>query len=221
VAFATSLVVASVVRGNRGWWTWGGAFVATTLHLVSIVPVLVGRILQEALPLPKRSRVVLWVVVIVILSAAAARLVTSLEVVVAMDRLANYASDAELGARRSLFEPANIRAVLVLSAVLMSPVALLQSRAYLLLVGMYAAHLGLRLGFYDFAILSGRLATSLGFVEIFLLPWAISVAIRSLWLRWLFGLCYLTVHTFATLTIQAPYLINDYLTPIHVSYPLR
>jgi hypothetical protein len=215
VAFATSVVVANMVRGSRAWRVLGGAFVAATLHLVSIIPILAGRVLQAALPAPKRVRVVLWVMLVVLLSAAAARLVTSLEVVVAMDRLAGYAADAELGAQRSLFEPANIRAALVLGAVLVAPVALLRSRAYLLLAGMYAAHLGLRLGFYDFAILSGRLAVSLGFVEVFLLPWLIRAAIRAHWLRWLLGLSYLAVHAFATLTIQAPYLIDDYFTPLH------
>lgn len=221
VAFATSVVVANVVHGSRAWRVLGGTFVATTLHLVSIIPILVGRVLQEALPAPRRARVVLWVMLVVVLSAMSARLVISLDVFAAMDRLALYASDAELGSERSLFEPANIRAALILGAVLSSPAALLRSRAYLLLAGMYAAHLGLRLGFYDFAILSGRLASSLGFVEIFILPWLIRVAVRTDWLRWLLGLSYLALHAFATLTLQAPYLIDDYFTPLHPNYTFR
>lgn len=215
VAFATSVVVANMERGNRVWRVVVGTFVATTMHLVSIIPTLIGQMLQKVLPTPRRVRVVLWVMLVVFLSGAAARLVTLLDVVVAMDRLADYAADAELGAQRSLFEPANIRAALILGAVMAAPTALLGSRTYLLLAGMYATHLGLRLGFYDFAILSGRLAVSLGFVEVYLLPLLIHAAIRSRGLRWFLGLTYLVVHAFATLTIQAPYLINDYFTPLH------
>ncbi len=218
VAFATSVVVTNIVSGSRAWRILGGAVVALTVHLVSIVPVLVGRILQALLPSPQRALVVLWAVIIVAVSAAAARLFTSLDLVVAMDRLAAYASDPELGAQRGFLEPAKIRAALVLSVAVIAPVVLLRSRPYLLLLGMYAAHFGLRLGFYDFAILSGRLATSLGFVEVFLLPLIIRTAIRANWLRWSLCLSYLAVHAFATLTIQAPYLLDDYFTPLHPDY---
>lgn len=215
VAFATSATVASLLQRSRVRRVLACAFLAATLHLVSIVPIFVGRMLQEILPEPKRFRVAMWAASIVVLTTVAARLVTSLDVFAALDRLAEYAADAELGAQRSLFEPANVRAALVLGMALIAPASLLNLRTYLLLVGIYAAHLGLRLGFYDFAILSGRLAISLGFVEIFLLPLLVRATIKSQWQRWLIGLSYLIAHAFATLTIQAPYLIDDYFTPIH------
>jgi hypothetical protein len=221
VALAVLVVVAGTVRGGLIWRAPLGAAASGMMHLVSIVPIITGAALAVIAPTRRRATTILWALSLAVASFAAARIATSLELVTLFDRLSHYASDAELGATRNIFEPANVRAALILLVLFAAPASLLSQRAFVVLLGMYSVHVGLRLGFLDFAILSGRLASALGFVEVFLLPLLLREAIRTRWLRSVLAASFFAVHISATLALQVPYLLEDYFRPLPAEYSPR
>lgn len=200
-----------------------GAGAASLIHMVAVIPLLGASLVRLTLPAPQQWRIVSWAVVLIAVSIVLAHAVSTLQVFGLFERLSIYAADEEYSSARGLFDLANVRAVLVLALFLSACTArsLARSRVFLLLLGLYAAHVGIRLGFIDFQILSGRLSTALGFAEVFLLPMTVHACIRPRALRMLLGAAYLFVHGFATLAVQAPFLIDDYFTPLHADYAAR
>jgi hypothetical protein len=192
---------------------------ALMLHITAAFSIASAVLTRLAMPRPTRRRIVLWLSLLILVMVILARAFMSLEVIAALGRLSVYAVDEEYSASRELWGPANIRAValLILFVAAASP-RLLRSRPYALMLGLYGAHVGIRLGFYDFAILSGRLSTSLSFVEIFMLPLLVRDRIRSVPGRQAIAWGYFLLHAIATLGTQVPYLIDDYLTPLHIHY---
>jgi hypothetical protein len=84
----------------------------------------------------------------------------------------------------------------------------------MIILGIYIAHLGIRIGFIDIAILSGRIGSALGFSEIFLLPMLIKDQINSRLWRVVLTAGYMLVHLSISLLIFTPYLIEDYFRPL-------
>ena len=215
-AFVLS-VVTLMARAPRPLWRFGlDSLLAVMLHVTSFLPLIVARLLRQWMPSPTRFRLLLWAVALIAATALAARFFMSFDVIASLGRLSIYAAEDEYNSERGLLASANLRAGLLLFLFLFAaPTSLLRSRVYVLLLGLYAVHLGIRLGFFDFLILSARLSTALGVVEILLLPMLVKASVRSAPLRAALALGYLVVHLAATLTIQAPYLIDDYFTPLH------
>lgn len=218
IAFALAMLTL-IPAGRLPLWKAAAALVAAAcMHATAVFLLLGARLLHPTTPKPTRLRLLLWCGVIIAFSALAARAFMQLDVISALGRLSVYAVDEEYSAERSLLAPANIRAALLLLLFLIAaPPVLLQTRLYRLMVGLFAASLGLRLGFYDFLILSARLASALGFVEVLLVPMLVRAAVQQKGLRIAIATAYLLVHAAATLTLQAPYLIDDYLTPSHAA----
>lgn len=220
MAFVLGIIVLIARPSPRPWWKLPlNAAVAVCIQFTSLVPMLSAHLLRKFMPRPTRWRVVIWLLAIVAVTVVAARAFMSLEVIASLGRLSIYASDTEYSGERGLLAPANLRATLLfLLMVFGASAALLRSRLYVLMLGLYAAHIGLRYGFYDFLILSGRLSTTLGFTEVLLMPLLVRDRIRSPWLRTVLALLYLCVHAAITLLVQSPYLIDDYFTPLRTDY---
>lgn len=221
VALASTVVVDFSVRPASLVRKAFGAVVAFSIHIVSALPVVTAACLQRALPSPSRWRVIGWTLVLVLATALVAHLASSSHMLLSLERLGAYADDEEFAAARSALEFANVRAVMLLVLFVAAAPTARPTNQYLLLLGLYAIHVGIRFGFLNFAILSGRLSTVVGFVEIFLLPLAIRGSVRHRWARVAIAFAYLTVHAAATLTYQAPYLIDDYFTPLYTYYAPR
>jgi len=195
----------------------GTAASGFVIHAVSALPVFVGKVLMRTLP-KKRSRTnALWAVGIFLTFYVSAQAATHLDALTLFDRISVYNGDPEYAATRGLFEPANVRAfALTLLFYFLRPSEQHhQFKPYMLLLGLYMAHFGLRLGFIDFAILSGRLSTSLGFAEVFLFPMMVATRVKGGFTRSLIAIVYLAFHLAIALSVQLPYLIDDYFTPIY------
>jgi EpsG family len=192
------------------------AVIGALMHLTTLLPLVAARLLRTVTPRPTRSGLGFWCLLIVIGGIAIARLFMKLEVIELLGRLSVYAVDDEYNAERGLLAAPNIRALLMLLCFMgLAPASLLRSRAYVLMLSLYAGHLGIRLGFFDFLILSGRLSTALGFVEVLMLPMLIHATVRAAWVRWAIALLYFATHLYLTLAFQAPFLVDDYFTPLH------
>lgn len=197
------------------------AGVAASIHVASTLPLVGGLLLSRLPAVESRRQLIRWVVGIVLATGVVAYVATSLNWVMLLERLAQYAEDEEFTAARSVLDPANVRAVLLLAVFVAAAPTVGASRTYLVLVGLYAAHVGIRFGFLGFAIMSGRLSTALGFVEVFLLPIVLRRGVRDARLRLTLSLAYLAVHFAATTLVQAPYLLDDYFTPLHLDRAAR
>ncbi len=218
IAFALAMLTL-IPAGRLPWWKAVLAVaVAACMHITAVFMLVSARLLHPTTSRPTRLRLVLWCAFIIGFTVLLARAFMQLEVISNLGRLSVYAVDDEYSGERSPLAPANIRAAMLLVLFLIAaPPALLQTRVYRLMVGLFAASLGLRLGFYDFLILSGRLASALGFVEVLLMPMLVRAAVRQRGLRIAIAAAYLTVHAAATLALQAPFLIDDYFTPLHAA----
>jgi hypothetical protein len=220
IAFAFWVVAKLADSRPRVFATFASLLVAMAMHAVAALPILSALLLRLRFPRGNRLSVAAWLLAIVVSTVACARLSSTLNAVELLERLSTYAADETYSGARSLLEPANLRAMLllfVLAAARSAP-ALARSRAYTLLLGLFAMHVGVRLGFLDFEILSGRLSTALGFSEVFLLPLAVRAWFPGAARRTLIGLLYFGIHAAVTTTYQAPFLIDDYLTPLHLDY---
>lgn len=197
-----------------------GAVAASLAHIVALVPP-VAALLAQLRTSPRRWRIALWALALMVVGFVIARVATGLDAFQVLERLTLYATDDEYGSARSIFDLANVRAAAMLAVFVFAcrSRTLAHSHPYQLLLGLYALHLGLRLGFIDFQILSGRLATALGFAEVFLLPMALRTAVASVRTRALISSVYLAIQLAATLTLQTPFLIDDYVAPLHADYP--
>lgn len=216
VAFAF-WAIGLLIRTQRRWFTAGAiSLFGALFHVVSLLPVVVT-LLWPQFTRPQRSyKNWIWALVTLTLIIVVCRAISLMDVFALTSRISTYINDEEYGATRSVFELANLRAIsMVLAFIAFRP----QEdrswfRAYMLLLGLYVAHLGIRLGFIDFAILSGRLGSSLGFAEIFLLAIIIKDRIsRPFWKFIVIGL-YMALHLAIALLIQLPFLVDDYFAPL-------
>jgi hypothetical protein len=141
----------------------------------------------------------------------------STDYALAINRISVYLSDAEHGYVRSIFEPANIRALLLtaLFIALRPKSNEFMYKSYSLLLAIYCVHLGVRVGFQDIAILSGRIGSALGFSEIFLLPILLKIRVRSRILCLILGLSYFGVHLYFSLSLTFPFLWDDYFADLY------
>jgi hypothetical protein len=220
-ALAMGVIVGSLTRTGSALRLALEGFAAASIHVASTLPLACGFLLRRISPPGTRRRLIGWTIAIVLVIAVVAHLVTSLDWVMLIERLATYADDEEFTAARSVLDPANVRGVLLLAAFVAATPSVGATRPYLVLLGLYAAHVGVRFGFLGFAIMSGRLSTALGFVEIFLLPMVLKRVVRDPRRRVSIGLAYLVVHLAATLLLQAPYLVDDYFTALHTGNAAR
>jgi hypothetical protein len=190
-------------------------FATSMVHVVSCLTLATGWVLSFVRPKPTRRSLTLWSLALIALTFLFARAVMTLDVVSAVGRLADYAADGQYNQELQLLAPPNIRAALLMALMLFAVTPRLQhSPVFVVLVGMYAVHVGMRFGFYDFVILSGRLSTALSFAEVFILPLLVREHVRSRWLRGILAGIYLLVHAVATYQVQVPTLIDDYFTPL-------
>src|SRR5574337_824521 len=215
---AFGLWVVTLIAARRQSVSTAGAqlLAGAMIHLTATLPVVGAHLLRRVLPRPTRIGVVLWAAAIAAMAFAFARAFMHLDIIAELGRLSVYAEDETYSATRDILAPANVRAsLLLLLFVFAAPATLLRSRAYVLMIGLYAAHVGIRFGFFDFLILSGRLASAVGFVEVLLLPMLLRARVRRPATRWAIGLVFIVVQGAVTLGIQAPYLIDDYFTPLY------
>lgn len=195
-----------------------GMACASLGHLVAPLPLLVSTVVSGLVTRLRTRTLMLGVLVATLLTIGVCRQVAGLEALMSFEKLSQYAADQEFGSARSVFEPANVRAGLLLTLFYVSYPWMAKTalgRAYALLLVLYAVHFGIRIGFLEVQILSGRLSTAFGFSEVFLLALLMRSLVTSAVLRALCALVYLAVHVVLTLSVQVPYLLNDYFVPLH------
>lgn len=209
--------IALLIQSNRRWLAAGIVSLSAPLfHVASLVPIVVALAIKRFTPIQRSYKNWLLALITLALIIFLSRAILSFELLKLTDRISVYIYDAEHGATRSIFDLANLRAIfLTLLFIIFRPQQdHLWFRTYMFLLGMYIVHLGIRIGFIDFAILSGRLATTIGFAEIFLLAFMLQFCIKQNIFRLFLIGGYMISHLTVALLIQLPFLIGDYFTPL-------
>lgn len=129
-------------------------------------------------------------------------------------RLQSYADSNTYNEAISLFSLPNIRTFLILMVLTyFSSVNLNKNVYFRLFIFLMFTALAIRVGFADFAIMSGRLSTAFSYVEIFALPMLLldRFNIRAQ-ITFILIVCLLQI--IITLGFQAPYLYEMYFEPL-------
>jgi hypothetical protein len=190
--------------------------VGVLFHIVSIIPVVVGILLSWFAPRVKAVSNIFWAISIFGTFFAICRYLVTSDLLFLTSRISNYVDSEMYAATRSILEPANLRAIfLTIAFFIWRPSADRPwFKCYLILFGIYVAHLGIRLGFLDFAILSGRIGSALGFAEIFLIPMLIKDRFQNAFLRLVLVCAYFLLHLAIAFLVLVPFLPEDYFRPL-------
>ncbi|MFK8268148.1 EpsG family protein [Capnocytophaga cynodegmi] len=127
-------------------------------------------------------------------------------------RVETYSKSAEYAAELGLFRLPNIKAFFTYLFILffMNEKAY-QNKLFVVFFVLFTLGLAFRIGFSDFAILSGRFATAFSFTEIFLLPFIFNRFKQG---KIMFAL-FIATQAIATYVYQAPFIIEDYFKPLN------
>jgi len=132
-----------------------------------------------------------------------------------LEKIQIFLNSDEFSSERSIFDIVNIKSVvLLILALIASSENLINNNKYYFLLVLFTTSLAVRIGFIDFSILSGRFGSALGFSEIFIIPLLMQDFFRNKLYMYFFSYGYLLISTYITLNYQAPYLLDDYFTPL-------
>lgn len=126
------------------------------------------------------------------------------------ERLVRYAESEE---SRSLLHPVNLRAYLFLILFLCFRPRENVNKILDFLILINVMGVGIRLGFYDFLILSGRLGTIFTYSEIFIIPLLLSLRFKAS-SKIIFAFLYFVISLYISIVLQTPDIIEQYFKPL-------
>ena len=129
-------------------------------------------------------------------------------------RLRDY-STTNYAEQIALLSLPNIRTMLLAGVILcFSSASLLKDIRYKFLLYLIIVALAIRIGFAEFAILSGRLSTAFSYAEIFVIPMLLLNRFHTLHVL-IIAIVYFILQITITLGFQAPYLFKMYYLPLY------
>ncbi|GIJ97806.1 hypothetical protein CAPN001_23750 [Capnocytophaga stomatis] len=127
-------------------------------------------------------------------------------------RVETYSKSAEYAAELGLFRLPNIKAFFTyLFILIFMSEKTYQNKLFVVFFVLFTLGLAFRIGFSDFAILSGRFATAFSFTEVFLLPFIFNRFKQGKAMLAIFVIA----QAIATYVYQAPFVIEDYFKPLN------
>ncbi|GIM48732.1 EpsG family protein [Capnocytophaga stomatis] len=127
-------------------------------------------------------------------------------------RVETYSKSAEYSAELGLFRLPNIKAFFTyLFILIFMNEKVYRNKLFVVFFVLFTLGLSFRIGFSDFAILSGRFATAFSFVEIFILPFIFDRFKQGKAMLAIFVIA----QAIATYVYQAPFVIEDYFKPLN------
>nr|WP_315011453.1 EpsG family protein [uncultured Capnocytophaga sp.] len=186
---------------------------AFSFHQVSLPIVCIGVLLSFLLRIKislikfKWLSIVILVVFIFIAKFALADFLVNVS-----SRIETYSNSAEYSGDIGVFRLPNIKAFLTFLFILFfMNKDLYKNKLFAIFFLLFTIGVAFRIGFSEFAILSGRFATAFSFSEIFLLPF---IFYRFKNFKTTLFILFVTLQAIATYMFQAPYVINDYFRPL-------
>ena len=187
---------------------------ALSFHQTALLIVIIGIFLSLILKFLSLSfnefrlcSVIILIVFIVIAKFVLVDILISIS-----SRLEEYSSSAEYAQDISVFRLPNIKAFITfLFILLFMNKKMYKNNLFKVFFLLFAVGVAFRIGFSDFAILSGRFATAFSFSEIFILPF---VFYRFKYINNILLVLFVIIQAIATYVFQAPYVMDDYFKPL-------
>ena len=127
-------------------------------------------------------------------------------------RVEEYSSSAEYAQDLGIFRLPNIKAFFTFLVILFfMNKKMYKNKIFSVFFLLFVVGVAFRIGFSDFAILSGRFATAFSFSEIFILPF---IFYRFKHLNITLLMLFVILQGIATYMFQAPHVIIDYFRPL-------
>lgn len=188
--------------------------IAVSFHYVALVmtPVFILFSSRFIRGLSNKSGMLFKVVALLLMIIFCSRLIMNMGWVELVARASVYSGSAEYAATRSFFHPVNLRAVLLL-VLFLTFCPRNNDKVFNGLLLVFTVGVGVRLGLYDFVLLSGRLGTVFTFAEVFVIPILLQQKF-TLSSRIFLLSCYFIASVYILLQYQVPFIIEDYFTPL-------
>ena len=187
---------------------------AFSFHQVALPIVFIGAFLSVAIKKMSLSiNKFRWTsVFIFILFIILAKFVLASVLVGLSSRVEEYSSSAEYAQDIGIFRLPNIKAFFTFLFILFfMNEKMYRNGLFTVFFLLFVVGVAFRIGFSDFAILSGRFATAFSFSEIFILPF---VFYRFKYINNILLVLFVIVQAVATYVFQAPYVMDDYFKPL-------
>ena len=187
---------------------------AFSFHQVALPIVFIGAFLSVAIKKMSLSiNKFRWTsVFIFILFIILAKFVLASVLVGLSSRVEEYSSSAEYAQDIGIFRLPNIKAFFTFLFILFfMNEKMYRNGLFTVFFLLFVVGVAFRIGFSDFAILSGRFATAFSFSEIFILPF---VFYRFKYINNILLVLFVIVQAVANYVFQATYVMDDYFKPL-------
>ncbi|CEN53977.1 EpsG family protein [Capnocytophaga canis] len=189
------------------------SLLAVSFHQVALPVIVVG--ITTGFMLAKKERSVgkfrIFCLVVLVMFVFISKVLLINLLISFSSRVETYSKSAEYAAEIGLFRLPNIKAFFTyLFILIFINERIYQNKLFVVFFTLFTLGLAFRIGFSDFAILSGRFATAFSYSEIYLLPFV--------FYRFRYGiillLLFVVVQAIATYGYQAPFVFEDYFKPL-------
>ena len=186
---------------------------AFSFHQVALPIVCIGIVLYFFLRKEISLRQFKWLsVVLLIVFILIAKLTLANVLISLSSRVEEYSSSTEYAEDLGIFRLPNIKAFFTfLFMLFFMNEKMYRNSLFTVFFLLFVVGVAFRIGFSDFAILSGRFATAFSFSEIFILPF---VFYRFKYINNILLVLFVIVQAVATYVFQAPYVMDDYFKPL-------
>ena len=187
---------------------------AFSFHQIALPVILIGVLLSIILKKIDLSinefkwiSVFLFIIFIIIAKFLLVNLLTNIS-----SRVEVYSNSSEYAENVGVFRLPNIKAFFTFLFILfLMNEKMYRNKLFTIFFLLFIVGVAFRIGFSDFAILSGRFATAFSFSEIFILPFAFY---RFKYFNHIFLILFIIAQAIATYMFQAPFVIEDYFKPL-------
>ncbi|WP_315499551.1 EpsG family protein [Capnocytophaga gingivalis] len=187
---------------------------AFSFHQIALPVILIGVLLSIILKKIDLSinefkwiSVFLFIIFIIIAKFLLVNLLTNIS-----SRVEVYSNSSEYAENVGIFRLPNIKAFFTFLFILfLMNEKMYRNKLFTIFFLLFIVGVAFRIGFSDFAILSGRFATAFSFSEIFILPFAFY---RFKYFNHIFLILFVIAQAVATYMFQAPFVMEDYFKPL-------
>jgi len=185
-----------------------------TFHQIALPVILIGVLLSIILKKIDLSinefkwiSVFLFIIFIIIAKFLLVNLLINIS-----SRVEVYSNSSEYAENVGIFRLPNIKAFFTFLFILfLMNEKMYRNKLFTIFFLLFIVGVAFRIGFSDFAILSGRFATAFSFSEIFILPFAFY---RFKYFNHIFLILFVIAQAIATYMFQAPFVMEDYFKPL-------
>ena len=186
---------------------------AFSFHQVSLPIVCIGILLSLLLRIRMSLIKFKWLSIVILIVFIIIAKFLLVDILISISsKVEEYSSSTEYAEDLGIFRLPNIKAFFTFLFILFFMNGkMYENNLFKVFFLLFVIGVAFRIGFSDFAILSGRFATAFSFSEIFILPF---VFYRFKYFSTILLMLFVILQAIATYIFQAPYVMDDYFKPL-------